>query len=96
MSLVAANSEGLSRRSNLKRGSKSDGSGPSVNVVAGQNVMSTIELKLMGPLLRLLQLFCENHNSDMQVELQCITISCDLLFYRITLDIKLIVKTVEI
>ena len=36
-------------------------------MVAGQNIMSTPELQLMEPLLRLLQLFCENHNIDMQV-----------------------------
>lgn len=66
--MVAANSEGLSRRANSKRESRSDtGPGPSVNVMAGHNVMSTPELKLMRPLLRLLQLFCENHNFEMQV-----------------------------
>lgn len=67
--MVAANTEGLSGRrsgSTHKRESKPD-TGPSVNVMAGQNIMSTPELKLMQPLLRLLQLFCENHNNDMQV-----------------------------
>lgn len=34
--------------------------------MAGHSVMQTPELRCMEPILRLLQLFCENHNNDMQ------------------------------
>lgn len=68
MSLVAHNTDSLSPRKASKRESKNDNV-PTLNVMAGQNVMSTPELKIMEPLLRLLQLFCENHNAAMQVQL---------------------------
>ena len=37
------------------------------SVVAGANIMKTPELQCMTPLLRFLQLLCENHHSKMQV-----------------------------
>jgi hypothetical protein len=65
LSIVASNTEGgVSHRKNSKRESKSEST--TLNLAAGQNIMGTPELKLMQPLLRLLQLFCENHNLNMQ------------------------------
>ena len=38
-----------------------------VNVVATHSIMNTRELKCMKPLLRFLQLLCENHKGELQV-----------------------------
>ena len=38
-----------------------------ISVVAGESVMSSSELLCMTPLLRFLQLLCENHNIHLQV-----------------------------
>ena len=43
------------------------GGGGQFNVVAGANIMRTPELQCMTPLLRFLQLLCENHHRKMQV-----------------------------
>ena len=40
-----------------------------INVVAGASMMRTPELQCMTPLLRFLQLLCENHNNRMQVRM---------------------------
>ena len=91
LSLVAHSNDGLNSRKTSKRESKNENI-PTLNVMAGHNVMCTPELKVMQPLLRLLQLFCENHNTDMQV----LYISSYTVFIyimcRITFDIRRIVK----
>ncbi len=40
---------------------------PQVSVIAGESIMKSSELKLMTPLLKFLQLLCENHNTKLQV-----------------------------
>ena len=40
-----------------------------INVVAGASMMRTPELQCMTPLLRFLQLLCENHHNRMQVRI---------------------------
>lgn len=48
---------------------------PGINVVAGEGAMRTHELQCMTPLLRFLQLLCENHNINLQVSLeQCVCV----------------------
>ena len=41
--------------------------GGQLSVVAGSNIMKTPEMQCMTPMLRFLQLLCENHHREMQV-----------------------------
>ena len=63
---MAAHS-GSGGHSRTSRNSRVTPSSVGVSVVTGHNVMESPELRCMEPLARLLQLFCENHNTDMQV-----------------------------
>lgn len=51
-----------------------------ISVVAGEGVMKTPELKCMTPLLRFLQLLCENHNTNLQVSTQLAISVCSIIY----------------
>lgn len=55
------------RRASAVSSSPEKSTASQLSVVAGANIMKTPELQCMKPLLRFLQLLCENHHTKMQV-----------------------------
>lgn len=64
--VAAATPQGLGRRRRPGQTATPAPEKPQISVVAGETVMKTPELQCMTPLLRFLQLLCENHNTQLQ------------------------------
>ncbi len=54
------------------------------------------EIRIMQPVLRFLQLLCENHNSEFQVYIFIIFFILHYYFFRIIFDYKIIIKQIII
>ena len=57
--------------------------GGQLSVVAGSNIMKTPEMQCMTPMLRFLQLLCENHHREMQVHTTYVYLSIRVYRYKL-------------
>ena len=60
-----------------------------ISVMAGNNMMQSPELQIMTPLLRFMQLLCENHNTILQVGVESCLFVCLFVYLFICFSLWL-------